>query len=143
LKEDLARPPAERQHRTLSRAEYRAFCDATGKVSDPDALLEYLHRGGVVFHRPGLFEDRIILDQAWALDAIYTLFHRQRTLPYLHRDGRFTQRLLADLVWQDYSPEERQTFLDMMCSCGICFRGRNLARDPGRQEWEYVAPDLL
>src|SRR5207245_195175 len=116
--------PHKRRHRTLSRDEFRALCEETGKVSDPDALLDFLHRTGVVFYRPGLFEDRIILDQAWALDAIYTIFDRQRTLPHLLRDGRFTRRLLEHLVWKEkgYSEEEQETFLALMESCGICFR---------------------
>src|SRR5207244_3046516 len=114
---------------TLTREKYRALCERTGKVTDPDALLDYLHRSGVVFYRPGLLEDRIILDQEWALEAIYTLFHRRHTLPYLYRDGRFTRPLLAGLAWQRYSAQEQETFLGMMRSCGICFRARNLSRD--------------
>jgi internalin A len=143
LDRDQARPPAKRKHRMLTQDEYRAICTKTGKVANPDALLDYLHHCGVVFHRPGLFENRIILDQAWCLDAIYTLFHRQRTLPFLCRDGRFTRPMLAHLVWQNYSEQEQETFLGMMQSCGICFRTRNLSGDRGHPEWEYIAPDLL
>src|SRR5438105_1620655 len=44
------------------------------------------------------FGDRIILDQTWALEAIYTLFHRENTLPKLRRDGRFTRRGLDGAV---------------------------------------------
>ncbi len=143
LEEDQVRPPAQRRHRTLTQDEFQALCQETGKVSDPAALLEFLHRSGVVFYRRGLFEDRIILDQSWALQAIYTLFDRQRTLPYLFRDGRFVRQTLAQLVWQDYSDAEQETFLGMMLSCGICFRVRNLAA-PGRDAvWDYAAPDLL
>jgi internalin A len=141
LAEDRARPPAQRQHRTLTQAEFQALCEATGKVSDPGALLDFLHRCGVVFYRKGLFEDRIILDQAWALDAIYTIFDRQRALPYLIRDGRFTRQTLAVLAWEKYSAEEQETFLGMMRSCGICFP--LTSRSWKGTETEYVAPDLL
>jgi hypothetical protein len=37
------------------------------------------------------------------------------------------------------SPDEQNAFLDMMESCGICFRVRELPND----EWEYIAPELL
>lgn len=143
LEKDQKRRPDRREHRLLSRAEFARLCADTGQVTDPDALLEYLHRCGAVFHRPGLFGDRIILDQTWALEAIYTLFHREHTLPKLRRDGRFTRRDLEHLAWKDYGEEEQQVFLDMMESCGICFRVRNLSADPHRPEWEYLAPELL
>ncbi len=143
LVKDQARPPAKRKHRTLSQDEYRRLCAKTKKVTNPDALLDFLHRSGVIFYRRGLFEERIILDQAWALDAIYTLFDRQRTLPFLRRDGRFTRQMLSQLIWQQYSKAEQETFLGMMQSCGICFRARNLSGDRHQPEWEYIAPDLL
>jgi internalin A len=129
--------------RVLDRSEFAALCAATGKVSNPDALLGFLHHAGVVFHRPDLFEDRIILDQTWALDAIYTLFHRQDTLPFLFRDGRFTRELLGQLAWKDKPLADQVVLLGMMESCGICFRAGNLAGEHEAPVWEYVAPDLL
>jgi internalin A len=144
LVEDQRRLEAERRHRTLTRAEFDELCRANGKVSSPDALLEYLHRSGVLFHREGLFDDRILLDQNWALAAIYTLFDRERIVPLLHRHGRFTRAELECLVWKEFSVAEQRLFLDLMEQCGICFRVRELDRDErGKREWEYVAPELL
>jgi GTPase SAR1 family protein len=141
LAEDQARPPAQRKHRTLTKAKFRGICQATRKVSNPDALLDFLHRTGVVFYRPGLFEDRIILDQTWALDAIYTIFDRRWALPYLAKYGRFTRQALEILAWEEYSVEEQATFLGMMLSCGVCFPLTRRSRP--ETETEYVAPDLL
>ncbi len=143
LAADRQRPPAEKQHRTLARADYLALCSEAGNVSDPDALLDFLHLTGVVYHRPGQFDDRIILDQNWALDAIYTVLHREKTLPHLMLDGRFTRLHLAGLAWQQHSEADQRVLLDMMKSCGICFPLRNLSNDRDNPEWLYVAPDLL
>lgn len=143
LEEDQQRPPDERQHRTLSLPKFRELCETNGKISSPDALLEYLHRTGVLFYRDGLFANEIIVDQNWALEAIYTLFDRQRTLPVLNRHGRFTRRELELLVWQKFSVAEQKLFLSMMESCGICFRVRNVSVDEWNFEWEYLAPELL
>jgi internalin A len=139
LVEDQRRLEAERRHRTLTRDAFDELCRANGKVSSPDALLEYLHRSGVLIHREGLFDDRILLDQNWALAAIYTLFDRERVVPLLHRHGRFTRAELECLVWKEFSVDEQGLFLDLMEQCGICFRVRYL--DKG--QWEYVAPELL
>jgi internalin A len=139
---DRARPNGKKRHRTLPRQEYLALCQEEGNVSDPDALLDFLHLTGVVYHRPGQFEGRIILDQNWALDAIYAVLHREKTLPHLILDGRFTRQHLAGMAWQEHSEADQRLLLDMMVSCGICFRLK-LAGGWRNPEWLYVAPDLL
>ncbi|MFZ1426911.1 MAG: leucine-rich repeat domain-containing protein, partial [Geminicoccaceae bacterium] len=136
---DAALPVAERRHRTLNQQEFRQLCEEAGGVSSPDHLLLYLSHAGVVFYRQGLFDDRIVLDQAWALDAIYAVFQRERCYQQLlWMRGRFTRAMLELLVWQEHGLEEQNLFLSMMRSCGICF----VHREAG-DATEYVAPDLL
>jgi internalin A len=139
LAEDQSREPAQRQYRLLERAEFDRLCEEVGGVSDEEAFLDFLHHNGVIFYRPGLFSDRIVLDQNWALEAIYALFDRKKILPLLHGYGRFSRSDLERLIWSDYTPQEQEVFLGMMEGCGICFRVREL---PNR-EWEYIAPELL
>jgi internalin A len=149
LEEDQERESAKRQHRLLERAEFDRLCAETGMVSDSDALLDFLHHNGIVFYQPGLFGGRILLDQNWALEAIYALFDRKKILPLLRGYGRFSRADLEAIIWSGYSPEEQKVFLGMMESCGICFRVRELPHDPtesvekGEAEWEYIAPELL
>lgn len=136
---DAALPAEQRRHRTLSREEFGRICEDEGGISSPRQLLLYLNNTGTVFYREGLFADRIILDQAWALDAIYAVFQRRdcyRQLVWTR--GRFTRSMLALLVWQEHSVEEQKLLLGMMVSCGICFVHREADDDA-----EYVAPDLL
>ena len=129
--------------RTLPLAAFKAMCREEGGVSDPEQFLGFLHNAGVVFWRRSLFGGKLILDQGWLLDAIYTLFNRDRCYRYLqHRRGRFTPADLALLTWdeQGFSTEEQRLFLGFMKECGICFRYRD-ADDPRLAE--YIAPDLL
>jgi internalin A len=143
LEADQQLDASQRRHRTLTLEAFRKLCEENGKISSPEALLDYLHRTGVVFYQPGLFDGKIILDQNWALEAIYTLFDRKRTFPILNRHGRFTRRELDLLVWNKFAVEEQELFLSMMESCGICFKARSLSGDPNESEWEYLAPELL
>ena len=122
LEEDQEREPAHRQHRLLERAEFNRLCDEVGGVSDPKALLAFLHHNGVRSNQPELFRDRIILDQNWAFEAIYALFDRKKILPLLRGYGRFSRADLEALIWSSYTPEEQEVFLGMMESCGICFK---------------------
>ena len=71
-----------------------------------NALLDFLHQNGAVFYRPGLFGDRIVLDQNWALEAIYALFDRKKILPLLRGYGRFSRADLEALVWSGHTSEE-------------------------------------
>jgi internalin A len=150
LEEDQQREPAKRQHRLLEREEFERLCTEAGGVSSPYALLDFLHHNGVLFYRPGLFRDRIVLDQNWALEAIYAIFDRKKTLPMLRGYGRFSRTDLERLIWSDYTPGEQNVFLGMMQSCGICFRVREPQYDSQEdqlawrdKEGEYIAPDLL
>jgi internalin A len=139
LEEDQERDSAQRQHRLLERSEFDRLCDDVGGISDKDALLDFLHHNGVIFYRPGLFQNQIILDQNWSLEAIYSIFHRDKCLKQLKKlHGRFSREDLELLIWSGYTPEEQKVFLGMMESCGICFKLRLLDG-----EWEYIAPELL
>jgi internalin A len=139
---DAALPAEQRRCRTISQQRFRQLCDEEGGISSAEYLLEYLHNAGTVFYRRGLFDDRIILDQSWALEAVYAVFHRQKCYKQLRQlGGRFTRPLLEALVWDDYRVEEQKLFLSMMESCGICFLHRRRSDDD--EEGEYIAPDLL
>ena len=140
---DQLLPTQQRLHRTLSQQDFTRLCEQTGGVSSPEALLRFLHNKGVVFHSPDLFHDRIILDQSWALDAVYAVFDRGSTYPLITaNDGRLTPSLLAASVWRDYEPEAQKLFLSLMGTCGIVFPYRQADDDLGL-EAEYLAPDLL
>jgi internalin A len=149
LRKDRALPPTERKHCLLTRNEFDNICAKVGGVSNNEALLDFLLLNGVVFYRSGLFGGRIVLDQNWALEAIYTLFDREKTLPLLRGYGRFTRKELETLIWVKYTRDQQQVFLDMMEGCGICFKLRILPPDhtasdeEDRTEWEYLAPELL
>jgi internalin A len=131
--------PAKRRHRTLSLDDFRALCDEVGGIVSWEHALDYLHQTGVVFYDRDLFSNCIVLDQDWALDAVYTVFHRGRAVPWLRESGRFTREDLAATVWQKHSLEEQRLFLGLMKSCGVCFPCEKTAQGEER----YVAPDLL
>ena len=141
--EDAKLPAEQRKYRTLTQEYFHQLCTDAGGVSRPELLLDYLHHAGIVFYRKGLFDDRIVLDQAWALEAVYAVFHREKCYrPLRQLRGRFTRTLLEALVWRDYRIEEQKLFLSLMMSCGICFVHRQGDRE-GKLETEYIAPDLL
>jgi internalin A len=140
---DQLLPIPQRQHRSLSQEQFTALCEQIGGISSPEALLRFLHNKGVVFHSPELFHDRIILDQSWALDAVYAVFDRGSTYPLITaNDGRLTPSLLANTVWRAYEPDAQSLFLSLMRTCGILFPYQKADARLGL-EAVYLAPDLL
>ncbi|MFN9069394.1 MAG: COR domain-containing protein, partial [Cyanobacteriota bacterium] len=140
---DQRLPISQRQHRSLSQEQFTALCEQIGGISSPEALLRFLHNKGVVFHSPELFHDRIILDQSWALDAVYAVFDRGSTYPLITaNDGRLTPSLLANTVWRAYEPDAQSLFLSLMRTCGILFPYQKADARLGL-EAVYLAPDLL
>ena len=137
--ENQKREPENRQHRTLTLEAFRALCNEVGGIVSWEHALAYFHYTGVVFYRPDLFSSGIVLDQDWALDAVYAVFHRGRTVPWLRDSGCFTSEDLAATVWQGHSVEEQRFFLGLMKSCGVCFACGKTSQG----EVRYVAPDLL
>lgn len=137
--------PDKRANRTMSREAFDTLCAEIGGVVDTELLAEFLHDCGTVFYQQGLFDDRLVIDQAWALEAIYAVFHRDGCLPILESDhGRFTRSLLGALLWdqQGLSKDEQSTLLGMMISCGICFVYQEADEKRGI-EARYIAPELL
>jgi internalin A len=133
--DDLRRMRDEQGIRTLPRDEFERLCAEQHQTAVPGVVLEYLHRSGQVFWKEGVFGDQVVLDQAWALDGMYAVLHRDSALPLIRQQhGRFTPQLLALLVWQNSTEAERQLFLSMMEKCQTCFK---IAEDT------YVAPALL
>ena len=61
----------------ITQAKFHDLCRKVKNISSPPLLLEYLHNTGTVFYREGLFGEAIILDQAWALEAVYAVFDRE------------------------------------------------------------------
>ncbi len=140
--DDEARSNEQRRNRLMTYERFVELCEEQpGTISSPELLLQFLHDTGVVYYRPDLFANQIILDQRWAIEAVYTIFHREKCYRQLkQRDGRFTLQDLADLAWDDqnFSAAEQRLFLSFMESCSICF-------PVGEEDGEsvYIAPQLL
>ena len=96
---DQLRARHDAGEKTLSWPGYVELCQAAHSQAIPQVSIDYLHRTGQVFWRAELFDQQVVLDQAWALSGIYAVLDRAHTLPIIRgRDGEFTQELLSALV---------------------------------------------
>uniref|UniRef100_UPI003D6AB773 leucine-rich repeat domain-containing protein n=1 Tax=Lewinella sp. TaxID=2004506 RepID=UPI003D6AB773 len=117
----------------LSLDKYlQEVCTPAGVVeqSHQEALLQYFHATGVLFHDANYLPDDIILNQQWALDAIYAVLERtpapgSAVAQFRERceltKGRFRVYDLP-LSAKEYAEADRQLFLGFMESARICFK---------------------
>lgn len=129
---------------TLDYEEYCSIATEAGE-ENPDLLLNnWLVQTGVVFYKKGLFGDKIILNQSWAIRAVYALYDRSEDGYYSDIEknkGGFDGALLNN-CWSDYSPEEREWFLQFMLKAELCFE----IKQDGETPWEkrkFVALEML
>ena len=94
-------------------------------------VLTFLTNIGAVYWSPDLFNKRVIIGQAWALQGIYAVLDRREESKEVYQKldaekGRFTRELLNELVWAkqaDYKDIEVQKLLiSFMLDCQVCFR---------------------
>ncbi len=132
-----------RRHRLLRYREFDALCREHA-VHSPETFIEVLHHAGMVFYQPNLFDNQLVLDQSWALNAVYAIFTRDGAVyDTLRRfGGRFTRSILDRLLWgaRGLSADDQQSLIGMMEASGVCFLHQRADAD---DENEYVVPELL
>ncbi len=133
--------------KTMEVADFKVLCSEAGIPQSSSTLLNYLHDTGVLYYRSGYFDNRILLNQDWAIKAIYKVLHR--TSDYaevlLHQKGHLDYENLCE-IWKDNSDTERTLFVDFMLSTELCFE-----TTIGKKKWElkpleertFVLPQFL
>ncbi|MFM9951195.1 MAG: COR domain-containing protein [Saprospiraceae bacterium] len=150
-----------RQHlRDLLRSGVKAlpleeYFDIAGDydIQDPKDPLGWLAQAGVVFFREGYFGNAIMLDQSWAIEAVYSVFNRNNEYQYHYlRDtlkGQFSGSNLQK-IWANKKPTiaEQELFISFMISCELCFevteqKEEDKHRHVPLAERQFIAPQLL
>lgn len=133
----------------LSKTEFEEWCaDAEVLPKSAPALLRFLHRTGVVYTDEKLLGDTILVDQQWAIDAIYKVLERDTRFfkDVTRGKGRFAQYSLFG-EWlsskkQNYTIQDCQLFLKFMKSCKLCFQVNDEQKDLGDDN-EFAIPQLM
>jgi len=97
-------------------------------VKNLPLLLSYLHDTGVLYYRQGYFNNQIILNQDWAIQAIYKVLNRESEyFEVLHYEkGKLDYELLCE-IWATHTDQERALFIDFMLSAELAFESTYLS----------------
>ena len=144
---DIRQEIRQLQHAGKKRLELKDFYHLAKGVENPMDVLTWLTQSGVFFYKEGLFNDEIVINQAWAIEAIYTLFDREKFYysSLAAKGGEFSGRELAK-IWKSNTEAEQELFVSFMLSCELCFE--TTEKDPDHyhtsfQKRTFIAPQLL
>ncbi|MFN0200052.1 MAG: COR domain-containing protein, partial [Bacteroidia bacterium] len=141
----------------LSKEDFQAWCKAELIPNSAETLLHFFHETGVFYYNSNYFSGQIILDQIWAIAAIYKVLDKGKAYYKLLKQhkGKLSYKDICR-IWKENTDEERELFLNFMLSCELCFEttGDNLARDssptlnyrdekPPLKDRTFVVPQLL
>ncbi len=128
LIENMQRP-AKKREQIITRNEFVKRCDAEHVLQNSiPALLKLLHNSGYLFFNESYLGDKIIVDQEWAVKAIYKPLERGSDF---YNDMRYHSKGLARIeklfsaFGEEYDIKVKWLFLNFMQSCGLCFLVRN------------------
>ncbi len=137
------------QEKAITKERFKEIC-LNEKVLEEgiDDLLKYLHNTGTVYYKEDL-ENTIIIDQIWALKAIYKVFDRESKF-YLemreHSNGKCMVRTLFedfDSLDDKYTIDEKWMFLRFIKSCSMCFSIKSNPADSDNLDTFYIFPEFL
>lgn len=129
--------------RLMTKDDFVALCAKYETEYAKNTILAYLHDTGEVYYRAGYFNDDIILNQDWAIKAIYRVLDREEVFSEVIKDqiGKMDYEIICD-VWADNTDRERELFIDFMLSAELCFEITAKYNTP-LQERAFVIPQLL
>jgi hypothetical protein len=139
----------ESTSKTITKERFYEICRRENVLEEGyDDLLEHLHNTGTLYYREELGND-IIVDQIWALEAIYKVFDRRSTF-YEEMRSQLNGKCTVHTLFKDfdktdttYTIEEKWMFLKFMHSCGLCFPLKANPSDPDTLYTYYVFPEFL
>lgn len=131
--------------KSIAFSHFRDLCMAAG-IDYVDWFVDYLHKIGVLFYQKKTFQDQVILDQNWVIDAAYRVFDPNGCREDIEdKRGKFKGKFTRS-IWSDVDDVERQIYLDFMRNCGICYEPQyrdNQYKAIPFAEREFIIPALL
>ncbi len=135
------------QRKQVPLDNFQQLCAANGlDTSSTQTLLQYLHDTGTLFYREGLFGNQLVIDQQWAIDAVYALFDRSKAFYGRFRNNGFFTGQDLQTYWQQYTEAEQELFASFMQSCKICVEinpSRHNEPEKPFAKRQFLAPQLL
>ena len=135
------------RQRLMRHADFLNLCDIKKvTVGSEKSLLRYLHHTGVVYYHENYLPDTLILDQEWAIAAIYVALDRSGALYKQFSQEKHGWCVANDLFkafGEGYDSQQCWLLLHFMESCGLCFPVKDENYKNNNSETTYIFPEFL
>lgn len=110
-----------------------------------DSTLRFLTHSGWIYWSPELYQARVIINQVWALQHVYTALDRNYAKQLSNMNGKFTLEELQNLArWdQEMDQSDRELLLSFMESVGVCFPIARRWYESYGKGTQYICPTYL
>ncbi|UTA69064.1 leucine-rich repeat domain-containing protein [Emticicia sp. 21SJ11W-3] len=131
----------KKTNRTLPMTDYINLCKENN-IYNPNALLSFLNRLGVISYFKNLFSETIILQTEWVLDAMYEAL-RLTNNPLKIKKGKLNDDDF-NKIWQNYNESEKSVFKNYMLQSELLAEpiSKNRAK-PLQRNYQYLMPNLF
>jgi GTPase SAR1 family protein len=110
----------ETETKTIGFSEFERICYDNDTLQSAHTILQYLHDTGVLYYHQRYFEEKIIINQSWAIEAIYKVLDRESTEFEVIQQQKgilFYQNMCN--IWRNNTETERWLFINFMLSAGL------------------------
>jgi len=129
----------------LDLENFAKLCEKQEVLKSKDTILNYFHDTGVLYYREQYFNNRIIINQEWAITAIYKILDRESEYFEIF-ENQNGQIFYDDIckIWAENTDAERELFLDFMLSAELAFENTDDENwDTPLEKRTFVVPQLL
>ncbi len=129
----------------LTFEEFKKLWQEQKMESSVQTLVNYFHNTGLFYYRVGYFDNQIVLNQDWAIQAIYEILNRESEYLEILEDkkGMLEYEDLQE-IWATHIDIERALFMDFMLSAELCFETtQDKKRDMPLSQRTFIVPHLL
>ncbi|WP_375562611.1 COR domain-containing protein [Bernardetia sp. OM2101] len=129
----------------ISFQNFVEWCKEEDAENEADTLANFFHDTGVFYYQAKYFSGEIIINQSWAIEAVYKVLDKQSSYYGLlkQKKGILDYKIIKK-VWSENSDEERELFIDYMLSTELCFKNTdNKKWDTTFIERSFLIPQLL
>ncbi len=129
----------------ISFQSFVEWCKEEDAENEADTLANFFHDTGVFYYQAKYFSGEIIINQSWAIEAVYKVLDKQsRSYKLLKQKKGILDYKIIKKVWSANSDEERELFIDYMLSTELCFENTdNKKRYTPLSERSFLIPQLL
>jgi len=131
--------------KTITFQIFETYCEKEGIKKSTNTVLNFLHNTGVLFYKSGYFSNNIIIDQAWAINAVYKVLDRESDHFGILKNKKGALDFYdIKTVWSNFLEKEQELFIDFMLSCELCLETTpNKKYGTPFQDRTFIVPQFL